>query len=152
MPYISKSNNRREELVETLEPINRGELNFLLYYHALEFVERMGINYHTLDDAASAYERLLMTLYHEDGIWTIKKRMRHFDRMKKGGYLSDNLNVDNLLDTMCFIVYKYIVGTGDSDTVAGTVRLSQAEFIRKIVSPYEDQKIEENGDVSLFTK
>ena len=41
-------------------------------------------------------------------------------------------------DGMC---YKYL------NNIVGMLECCKAEFLRKVISPYEDKKIEENGDV-----
>ena len=138
MPYIENSTGRREELIETLEPINQGELNFLLYYQALDFVERMGINYHILDDVVTAYEGVMQQLYSSH----------------RRGYAYPDyapLNSQDLHGVMYHIVFNYMSRSGAPAPI-GTVRLSQAEFIREVVSPYEDKKKQENGEVRLKFK
>lgn len=51
------------------------------------------------------------------------------------------------------IIHDNINQTGMSyinlNTVMGVLESATQEFYRRIVAPYEDQKIESNGDVSL---
>lgn len=138
MPYIENSTGRREELVKFRMPTNPGELNFLLYYQALDFVKRMGITYHILDDIVMAYEGVMQQLYSSN----------HSE------YAYPNyapLNSQDLHGVMYHIVFNYMSRSGAPAPI-GTVRLSQAEFIREVVSPYEDKKKQENGEVRLKFK
>lgn len=132
MPYISNYMNARDKLLETLQPTTRGELNFLLYSQALSFVNRVGKNYHTLDDVVTAYEDVIKRLL-----------------LNNGGFVlyvtKPPVDLEELSMTMYSIVSNYM--SSGHPAPIGTVRLSQAEFIRRVVNPYEDIKIRQNGDV-----
>ena len=58
MSYISDTGtpSRRDMLVEELNPINAGELNFTLFYYAMKFIKCVGINYDSLSDVFESYE------------------------------------------------------------------------------------------------
>ena len=54
------------------------------------------------------------------------------------------------------IMHDFIAQTGKRykhlNTAIGILECAKAEFIRTVVSPYEDQKIEENGNISSLDK
>jgi hypothetical protein len=54
-----------------------------------------------------------------------------------------NYCITQLLINYCHINTKY----SDFNDVVGAVELAKAEFIRRMVNPYEEGKIVENGDV-----
>lgn len=55
---------------------------------------------------------------------------------------------------LCYCVYKMMKGLSDNDpnfknmsSLIAEIESAKLEFYRKVVAPYEDKKIEENGDV-----
>jgi hypothetical protein len=54
------------------------------------------------------------------------------------------------------IIHDYIAKTGlrykNLNSAVGILECAKAEFIRTVVSPYEDEKIKENGNVSFLDK
>jgi hypothetical protein len=54
-----------------------------------------------------------------------------------------NYCITNLIIEYCHSVPNY----SDFNDVIGALELSKAEFIRRMVTPYEEKKILENGDV-----
>jgi len=52
------------------------------------------------------------------------------------------------------LIHEYIKSHGQSYSIMndciGVLDAAKAEFYRKIVAPYEDTKIEENGDIEIL--
>lgn len=65
MPYITK--DRRNEVMRFVdnapEPMNAGELNYVLTITMLEYVQRKGLSYQTLNDIAGALENAKTEFY-----------------------------------------------------------------------------------------
>ena len=131
MPYIPDL-KRRKYLKETLDPINGGELNFTLYYLSLKYLDRVGKSYGSSEDVLHAYEEALHSVY-----LPISRPIKEKTPM----------NIGQLTDLFQNVVCNYVARTNKSHRP--TLRASQLEFYRRIVGPYEDEKIEENGDVTI---
>lgn len=120
MPYIKSKDRLRVE--DTLLPLNTGELNYLVSISLLNRIKNEGKN----------YENLSITLNLLDEAIELAKQ----DRVEKG---------------VCshVLVYELIIETTYLDKVQVLRALKDAklEFYRRVVAPYEDLKIKENGDV-----
>ena len=58
-------------------------------------------------------------------------------------------NLTYVLYTLCTrFVAPFAGGFSDLNEVIGCLESTKQEFYRRQIAPYEDQKIEENGDVS----
>ena len=69
--------------------------------------------------------------------------------------LSENIRtVGDLNYVITRLAMQYLQGVGISygniAGVIGTIRLTADELIRRVVNPYEDKKINENGDVAEY--
>ena len=131
MPYIPDL-DRREYLKETLDPINGGELNFTLYYLSLKYLDRVGKSYGKCEDVMDAYEQAITTVY--------LPMSKQIDRR-------DPINGPELNDLFTDVVCNYVARTGKDPRK--TLRSGQMEFYRRVIGPYEDEKITENGDVTI---
>lgn len=74
--------------------------------------------------------------------------------------LCDKLNENNNLGEYNYVVtllmHNYIKENGlryeHLNNVVGMTECAKQEFVRRVVSPYEDEKIKENGDVRFSLK
>lgn len=58
------------------------------------------------------------------------------------------LNYKITTDIISYLKWKYDkVGYAQLNEVVGVLECAKQEFIRRMVNPYEDAKIKENGDV-----
>lgn len=70
-----------------------------------------------------------------------KDEIKHGREPRTVGEL--NYCITKLLINFCHTECRY----NDFNEVIGALELAKAEFIRRMVNPYEDEKIVENGDV-----
>ena len=61
-----------------------------------------------------------------------------------------NYNIHKLIEI--FLNGKAAVGYNEYNTVIGVLECVKQEFYRRAVSSYEDVKLVENGDISLYNK
>ena len=66
----------------------------------------------------------------------------------------DNMGEYNYVITKLIHDYIYFNGLKYSNlnNIVGMLECAKAEFIRKVVSPYEEKKIKENGSVSQLDR
>ncbi len=132
MPYIPDL-KRREYLKETLDPINGGELNFTLYYLSLRYLDRVGKTYDKCEDVDDALHYAM----NQPMIGNLPETMPKMD-------VINQCELKYLFDYIC---YDYYLKTGRDP--GRTIRMCAREFYRRIIGPYEDEKIMENGDVTI---
>jgi hypothetical protein len=81
---------------------------------------------------------------------TSRQELDH-DITKLSGALQCELDVGEYNYVITRLIYDYINVKGlrykHLNDVVGMLECCKQEFIRRVVSPYEDQKIKENGDV-----
>lgn len=71
-----------------------------------------------------------------------------------------NASIDEIVDSirdpgdLCYCVYRMLKDIFEKDkrfktisSLIGELECSKLEFYRRVVSPYEDKKIDENGDI-----
>ena len=139
MPYIENKDNIRERIMRgTQKPSNPGELNYYMTTQILKY----------LADQRLMSERLsYKTLNYVYG--KLDEIYENFNVLAFRS--SDELFVQNIQ----IVVRRYIIDAGDrfenvEQTMAdvrGAIHACQTEFYRRLIAPYEDQKIKENGDV-----
>ena len=142
MPYIPDK-NRRQYLKETLDPINGGELNFILYYLSLKYLDKVGTSYGKCEELIGIFDELILRSAGGTSSFPFKQHSTEewFQSVKK-----DPINETELLALFKSILGRYVKNTGKHPL--RTLRCCQLEFYRRITTPYEDKKIIENGDVT----
>lgn len=134
MPYIDRV--RRAEL-EYVAPRNPGELNFAVTTITLNWLKGGTINYRNLNHAHGVIERLKQT-----GPAALSGGTTHKDDL-----------VRNLCRTLSEYWDENKESTGDEDLtneVIGVLACVQMELYHRVTRPYEEGKIEENGDLDFF--
>ena len=74
------------------------------------------------------------------------------DRSKSGLTHEGDLNfrIHELIEI--YLNGQEKLGYAQYNTVIGVLECAKQEFYRRAVSPYEDAKLVENGDISLYNK
>lgn len=146
MPYIP-DDRRRAYLAETFDAINTGELNFILFFKALQYLDRVGKSYIRAEEIVGVFEDLLETPQIAPVLKTTRSPVSEGELalMLKG---QTPINEVQLLALFRSIVALYCSRTQNA-LPKKTIRCCQMEFYRRHVVPYEDLKIEENGDVVI---
>lgn len=138
MPYIKKKDRVS---VITDGPTNAGELNYTLTNAYILHLAGSTFNYSTLNNIIGALDNAL-SIFLDDGMFdpgrdssltlTFSRIITGYVERQCAGYEPD--------------VRDDVIGTVRDDVV-GSVRCCQLELYRRIISPYEETKIRENGDV-----
>jgi hypothetical protein len=140
MPYIENKDNIRERImIGKQKPTNPGELNYYMTTQILRY----------LADQRAMFGRLsYQTLNYVYG-----KLDEIYDNADK---ISLALDKERFVQNVQLVIRRYILDTDNvfsengehiMTDVRGAIRACQAEFYRRLIAPYEDQKIKENGDV-----
>lgn len=121
MPYIKRNSRHTVSSATNSLFFTAGELNYYITTKILEFLESGdGVSYATLNNAIGRLE----------GIIIGRTDNNSHDTWKLIRVLVDQFNRSHT----------------DEDTL-GVLRCCQLELYRRMVAPYEDKKIQENGDV-----
>lgn len=118
MPYIKKG--EREFLAEGSVPTTSGQVNYLVSLLMNSYFE----NYDDANDIATEIEYAILDLY-THGVYTANNESEFSQELNK------------------------IISTCDVDIseVIGALRNAHLEFYVRKVRPYEEKKIQENGDI-----
>lgn len=80
-----------------------------------------------------------------------QERRKHFDEVGKGGHHPKMDTPGELTYELTLKIVKYLKYHGRSFTtiseILGALEATKLEFNRRVVTPYEDHKKEEHGDV-----
>lgn len=140
MPYITQE--ARARLAGDPVPKTPGELNYLITLRIIREVEERGKSYATFNDiGANMVSAQQLILSGEDAL------------VEYDGFLRDVLDIcgsyvwqrRGFFGDERFGMPEGIEGR--SLSVIGALEFALSEFKRRVVAPYEDGKIAENGDV-----
>lgn len=124
MPYVPLDDRKGE-------PFDVGQLNYVVSNELNKWIEEYGTRYDTIN-SIMAFLALLKTKY----------CLYEFMVVTNANLQGNNQYEDNIIT----IVHNSVSRLNYSDIV-GVLSCVEQEFYRRIASPYEDLKKEENGDV-----
>lgn len=165
MPYVKE--DRREEMLRGARPENAGDLNYAITLLIVDHLSSNPIAYQVLNDIVAAIE-----LVKDEFCRHVLKKYElvpgtpeqiAFDMTQLMSSLLDQGAVERLQRTPSAAtprelaavfkacVYEYLKNHRDKEQAAmdilGALSNVLDEFRRRVQHPYEDKKIEENGDV-----
>ena len=134
MPYITQEDRDRiyNSIRVTDESVLKtpGELNYMVTTATHNYLEKHGLSYTHCDEVMDVLERFKAMLILGD------------DLIIHGDHSLHDRQVD-LIHVISGILDNYDLGV----STIGTFSCIISEFYRRVVVPYEDIKIKENGDV-----
>jgi len=135
MPYITKQ--AREELSERTAETS-GELNYNITKVIDDFVLLYGMYYETFNTIMGVLEKVKAVFISQD-----KQSLSFFEFIKED---TEALVVDIAIEIEAFVFASH--DTSDKTlAVLGALEGAKTEFIRRVITPYENKKCAENGDV-----
>ena len=139
MPYIENKDNSRELIMNGKQkPMNPGELNYYMTTKILSYLaDRRGIEgklsyktlnyvYGKLDEIYENFDKLALHRDEELFVCHIQNAIRDYIKRAEERWEAGEIIMTD---------------------VRGAIHACQTEFYRRLIAPYEDQKIKKNGDV-----
>lgn len=134
MPYIKKTHKKKVR--ETGIASTAGDLNYLITKTIQEYLLISGVKYQRFNDVIGVIQSLILDIHHT------------YEKPVPGEEINDARILHRHLTG---IIHKYRVNTFDNIyieyDILGALEGAKLELYRRKISPYEDIKIEENGDV-----
>ena len=135
MPYIT--NGRKIELRDGAKLETPGDLNYVLTTVAIRYIKSQGLRYEHINEVVETFELVLAATQ-------IPLQFRATPGITRR--LETPYNVFELEELIGVLVEEFRK-QGNSQGFRGALRCAQMEFYRRVAAPYEDKKIQENGDV-----
>lgn len=143
MPYIPQKD--RVEILEGRVPRNKGELNFALFIIMMNYIKYNGESYTNISDTIGAVNDAKDLFRNHRIVHTRAKELE-----EKQVFPSNR-------DELVFVLEKYILNFmsktkirfyPERNAIVDDAALdAAAEMRRRVLNPYEDKKIKENGDI-----
>lgn len=143
MPYIN--NDLRSDIANGIDlPSNAGEANYLLTLELHKLVNNYGLSYETIFNIKYGI-RLVQCIIPQ--LW----RMWGNNHMATLPMKDEEITVIllNTMKNLCDVLFKIRhLSTNDLYFIELLEQVKE-EFTRRVVNPYEDLKIKENGDIDI---